>query len=181
MLNILQKAFLIYCVSSLNQTALSEPKAKMLNQDSNYCTIFAHLNSGDIPKECPKIRKKRGTKEQDIKERTVTFQSIYFNYNKVTLLKESFNVLDTIILVLDHPKMLKKTIRIEGHTDSKGSDRYNKSLSKQRALSVKQYFVQHGITAKRLITKGHGSKYLYDSEHPEDGINRRVEFVNITL
>ena len=181
MLNIIQKAFLIYCVSGLSQTAFAETKAKMLGRNSSYCTVFAYLNAGDIPKECPKIRKKRGVKEQNIKEKTIAFQSIYFSYSKVTLLKESFNVLDTIVSVLRHPKMSKKILRIEGHTDAKGSDRYNKSLSEQRAVAVKDYFVQHGIKAKRLITKGHGAKHLYDTEHPEDGINRRVEFVNITL
>ncbi|MCK4493762.1 MAG: OmpA family protein [Methylococcales bacterium] len=181
MLNIIQKAFLIYCVSGLNQTVLSDPKAKMLNDRPNYCTIFAYLNAGNIPKECPKIRKKRGVKEQNLKEKTISFQSIYFSYSKVALLKESFDVLDTIVLVLKHPKMSKKIIRIEGHTDARGSDRYNQLLSKRRAIVVKNYFVQHGVKAKRLITRGYGAQYLYDSEHPEDGINRRVEFVNITL
>ena len=58
--------------------------------------------------------------------------------------------------------MLNSTIRIEGHTDTKGSRNYNQRLLEKRAIFIKNYFIQHGIKANRLITKGYGFDRLYD-------------------
>jgi outer membrane protein OmpA-like peptidoglycan-associated protein len=75
-------------------------------------------------------------------------------------------------------------LKIEGFTDSKGSDTYNLLLSKRRAHSAANYLSAKGISKKRLEIKGQGEKYpLVPNENP-DGTdnpvgrqqNRRVEF-----
>ncbi|TMG97111.1 MAG: OmpA family protein, partial [Betaproteobacteria bacterium] len=50
-----------------------------------------------------------------------------------------------------------QAVRIEGHTDAAGSDRYNEQLSQKRAYSVKRYLVaMHGIDPERLHAVGLG-------------------------
>ena len=88
-------------------------------------------------------------------------------------------MLDTLLQVFNHEKMRHKPIRVEGHTDSVGTAVYNQRLSEQRALAVKRYLLRHGISPGRIETVGWGYTRLYDAQHPEDEINRRVQFVNL--
>lgn len=76
-------------------------------------------------------------------------------------------------------KMLpaETVITIEGHTDAVGSDAYNLALSRERALSVRDYLVgRHGIDASHLKTAGYGEGRPIEGRDPFDGVNRRVEF-----
>jgi len=68
-------------------------------------------------------------------------------------------------------------IRIEGYTDSIGSEAYNLSLSEKRANSVKGYLVGEGIAADRILTIGFGEQYPVTSNETEEGRakNRRAE------
>lgn len=69
-------------------------------------------------------------------------------------------------------------INIYGHTDSKGSDSYNMSLSERRANSVKAYLMGKGIASSRLYAKGEGESMPVASNDTDAGRakNRRVEF-----
>jgi OOP family OmpA-OmpF porin len=67
---------------------------------------------------------------------------------------------------------------IEGHTDDVGDPEYNKELSERRAVAVKQWFVNKGISASRIETQGFG-----DTKPVQEGKtkaarakNRRIEF-----
>jgi len=74
--------------------------------------------------------------------------------------------------------------KIEGHTDSKGSDEYNLALSERRAEIVKNYFVDNfGISAQRFTTMGYGESQPIASNDSEDGQqkNRRAVTVIITF
>jgi outer membrane protein OmpA-like peptidoglycan-associated protein len=76
-------------------------------------------------------------------------------------------------------KMLpaETVITIEGHTDAVGSDAYNLALSRERALSVRDYLVgRHGIDPSHLKTAGYGEGRPIEGRDPFDGVNRRVEF-----
>ncbi|MCU0330871.1 MAG: OmpA family protein [Candidatus Kapabacteria bacterium] len=70
-------------------------------------------------------------------------------------------------------------VRVEGHTDNKGSMAVNKALSLQRAESVKAYLVQRGIAAERVETKGFGPARPIGDNATEFGrsLNRRTEIV----
>jgi len=69
-------------------------------------------------------------------------------------------------------------IRIEGHTDATGPERYNEWLSGQRAEQVKAALVADGVDADRLETAGLGSRNpAADNATPEGRAhNRRIEF-----
>ncbi|MHB8881409.1 MAG: OmpA family protein [Thermodesulfovibrionales bacterium] len=82
----------------------------------------------------------------------------------------------------------KGVVRIEGHTDSKGSDSYNQKLSARRANSVKDWLVKkEGLKDVKFETKGYGAKKPAVPNTKPDGSddpegrqkNRRVEIVII--
>ena len=78
-----------------------------------------------------------------------------------------------------------KRVTVEGHTDSKGSDGYNQTLSERRATAVRLALIDRGVSDARLIIRGFGkSRPIVPNQHPDgsddpDGRqkNRRVEVV----
>ncbi len=68
-------------------------------------------------------------------------------------------------------------IIIEGHTDSEGDGATNLQLSKQRAETLRSYFVEKGIKADRIITEGYGESRPVETNDTAEGRkqNRRVE------
>jgi len=69
-------------------------------------------------------------------------------------------------------------IRINGHTDDRGSKNVNLKLSERRAKAVVDYLVEKGINPGRLQYKGYGQYYPVEPNTTEKGqkANRRVEF-----
>lgn len=114
------------------------------------------------------------------KERILILDVILFDYNRATIRRESFGLMDEIALVvLDHPEL--KKIRVEGHTDSDGVDSYNLKLSQARAESVVNYLVAAGIEPERFDPVGFGETRALvpnDSDANKQK-NRRVEFIII--
>lgn len=77
---------------------------------------------------------------------------------------------------------LASSINIVGHTCDIASESYNLDLSKRRASSAKQFFVEHGIEANKILTNGMGeSQPAYDNNGPEKAKNRRVEITFLTI
>jgi outer membrane protein OmpA-like peptidoglycan-associated protein len=90
---------------------------------------------------------------------------------------ESAEVLNAVLKVLtDHPEI--KKLRVEGHTDDRGSAVLNKKLSADRAASVVKWLTAHGIDKARLASAGFGPDKPLADNKTEDGRkqNRRVEF-----
>ncbi len=100
---------------------------------------------------------------------------VYFDTNKSTVKGTSASTLDKLSDILkEYPKT---NILVEGHTDSAGPDDYNLKLSQQRAESVTNYLVTHGIDKGRLTTEWYGeTQPKADNSTPEGKAkNRRVE------
>jgi outer membrane protein OmpA-like peptidoglycan-associated protein len=72
-----------------------------------------------------------------------------------------------------------KSIVVEGHTDSQGSDESNLALSEQRARSVRDYLVSQGVAQERITAKGLGETQPLATNDTSEGRanNRRVEIV----
>ena len=83
--------------------------------------------------------------------------------------------LDAIVAVMN--KYPKANFVVEGHTDSTGSEAVNQKISDKRAMAVKNYFVEKGIDAARLDSKGYGetSPVAGNMLKAERTLNRRVE------
>ena len=86
----------------------------------------------------------------------VLIDNIFYAFDKATLLPESKNALDSLILMLkENPNI---TIELSAHTDYRGAEAYNKKLSQKRAESVVNYLINHGIAADRLTAVGYGEE-----------------------
>ena len=101
---------------------------------------------------------------------------VFFNYDSHKLSITEKDKLDNYISTLI--KTDSNPIIIYGHTDTKGSKKYNLILSEQRALSVSKYFRKKGIDNK-LIVKSYGEDYplIITGDNVEEENNRRVEVI----
>ncbi|PIS37683.1 MAG: hypothetical protein CO150_09195 [Nitrospirae bacterium CG_4_9_14_3_um_filter_53_35] len=105
-------------------------------------------------------------------------EGITFDFNKATIRPSSEPTLKEAGSVMQRFSSVK--VRIEGHTDSIGSEKYNQNLSERRANAVKDYLVKNfEIDPSRIETVGFGkSKPLADNKTDEGRAkNRRIEFV----
>jgi OOP family OmpA-OmpF porin len=105
-------------------------------------------------------------------------EKIMFEYNKAKIKSESHDLLNEIVQVIKDNKQIQK-ISIEGHTDSDGSNKYNKKLSDKRAAAVMAYLTDNGVAEARLTSKGLGEEKPIAENDSDDGKakNRRVEFI----
>lgn len=126
-------------------------------------------------------------------DRSIVMESTYYEFDKAELTEASKTTIDNTIykMLITNPTII---IELGAHTDSKGTDGYNKKLSQRRAESIVNYLIKKGIPRKRLKAKGYGeTKPVANNENP-DGTdnpegrakNRRTEFkiigeVNVTV
>ncbi|MEJ2033265.1 MAG: OmpA family protein [Deltaproteobacteria bacterium] len=100
---------------------------------------------------------------------------VSFSPNSASIQPGLRSELDRIAQVLrEYPQTV---IRVEGHTDSAGSDSYNMDLSLRRARAVKNALVQRGIDANRIQEVGLGESQPVATNDTKAGRqkNRRVE------
>jgi outer membrane protein OmpA-like peptidoglycan-associated protein len=103
---------------------------------------------------------------------------VYFELDSAVIDTGSYPLLDEVAKALTGaPDVL--LVRVEGHTDSRGSLAYNQQLSDARAKSVREYLLGKGVAAERLEAAGFGETVPVDPAENEDAWekNRRVEFV----
>jgi outer membrane protein OmpA-like peptidoglycan-associated protein len=102
---------------------------------------------------------------------------ILFGFDQYNLTTEARKNLDKLELILQ--KYPDTDIEVQGHTDNKGTNNYNMSLSKRRAAAVYDYLAGRGVTSSRLTIKGFGETLpKYDNSTEEGQLqNRRGEFL----
>ena len=111
--------------------------------------------------------------------KSVILKNIFFDFDEYTLKKESYLELDRLVFFMQqNPKV---RIRLDGHTDDKGSHEYNMALSERRAKTTLDYLVSKGITKNRLEHKGYGKTVPIADNTTDEGraLNRRTEIVII--
>ncbi|MCF8258166.1 MAG: OmpA family protein, partial [Flavobacteriales bacterium] len=92
--------------------------------------------------------------ELDPINRVIDLPNIFYDLAKWDLRPESKVSLDGLIETLnDNPTIV---IELGSHTDTRGSDSDNLSLSQKRAQSVVDYLIENGVEAERLVAKGYG-------------------------
>ena len=115
----------------------------------------------------------------------VTFASgLLFDFDSDVLRADARNNLSTFAKSLD--KYPGTDVLIVGHTDNKGTDTYNASLSSRRAAAAENYLASQGVTRTRLRSTGRGETEPMATNDTEAGRqqNRRVEvaiYANQTL
>lgn len=108
----------------------------------------------------------------------VEFSSnVLFAFDKSNLSDDAKTNLDKLVKVLNsYPDT---NIEVQGHTDNKGSESYNQTLSEKRATEVSNYLSVKNIASNRVTIKGFGETVpKYDNATAEGRTqNRRVEFL----
>ena len=108
----------------------------------------------------------------------VTFDSgILFGFDKSDLNANAKANIAKLGEVLN--KYPDTRLTIQGHTDSKGDDNYNRDLSSRRANAVRDYLIANGVKGGRLNTTAYGESAPIATNDTEEGRakNRRVEVV----
>ncbi|MDR3195615.1 MAG: OmpA family protein [Endomicrobium sp.] len=108
--------------------------------------------------------------------------AVLFEFDKADIKPEAEEEIKALAKKIGKRYKFEKIIRIEGHTDSHGSDAYNNRLSLARAHAVHEVFAKYGIDVAKMEKVGHGESKPIDSNEHEEGRakNRRVEiFVDL--
>lgn len=116
--------------------------------------------------------------------KVLNIPTIYFDFDKWNIHLDAQVELEKVFATLNEYPELKLNIR--SHTDSRGNDAYNMTLSERRAKSTLDYLVAKGIDRNRLQSEGLGESELVnrcrndvncsEAEHQK---NRRSEFIVI--
>ncbi len=119
---------------------------------------------------CPELKKE--TKQLFEK----ALQGIQFETGKAVIKPVSFPILNAIVNVMKENSSYK--LLIGGHTDNVGDDAMNMTLSQDRATSVSNYLISHGVDPMRVSATGYGETKPVDTNNSVKGRtrNRRVEF-----
>ncbi|WP_407519179.1 OmpA family protein [Methylobacterium oryzisoli] len=106
---------------------------------------------------------------------------IPFDYNSAKIGGKALPMVKSLGAALARPELKGNTFLIVGHTDGKGGDQTNQTLSERRAEAVKDYIVQnYGVPAANLVSVGYGKTQLKDSANPTASTNRRVTTINMS-
>ena len=107
---------------------------------------------------------------------------IYFDFDKSNIRIEAALDLEKILDVLIQYPTMKLDVR--SHTDSRGTSKYNASLSDRRAQSTIKWLIKNGVKSNRLSAKGYGESQLVNQcadgvecTEEEHQLNRRSEFI----
>ena len=105
---------------------------------------------------------------------------IQFDCDSDWIRPASWQTVGVIADALHHPLLRGNRFLVVGHTDAKGSRKYNLDLSQRRADSVAEMLsTTFLIPADRLIAVGLGEEQLQDQGNPNAAVNRRVQLLNI--
>ena len=103
---------------------------------------------------------------------------VYFDFNKSDIRASERPVLDAVAAFLAaNPN---KVLVIEGHTDQRGTEEYNRSLSERRAMALRDYIANMGVARNRMMTIGYGEDkpvVARPTSESEYRLNRRGQFL----
>jgi outer membrane protein OmpA-like peptidoglycan-associated protein len=119
--------------------------------------------------------------ERIIINKPIAIENIYYDFDKWDIRSDASAGLDKLVGIMNaNPTIM---IELSSHTDSRGKDDYNKTLSEKRAQAAVNYIIAHGIAKERLTARGYGESRLVnhcannvkctEGEHQQ---NRRTEF-----
>lgn len=123
----------------------------------------------------PSAVEKETVRPKGIEKMTLT---VNFDSNKSNIRKADIAKLQKVIEFLK--KYPHSKVKLEGHTDSIGTEKYDQKLSERRAECVKRYLIKKGaVNGKMISTIGYGKTMPIASNATEEGRaqNRRVEII----
>ncbi|MCL2760371.1 MAG: peptidoglycan-associated lipoprotein Pal [Desulfuromonadales bacterium] len=162
-------------IDSSSSTSVVKPASE--NNNGNNGLGKSNVNeetvsSADIKEEAP------GTGSETAKNQNeLSLQTIHFEFDSYILSQAARD-----ILYKNAQYLLKRyngNVRLEGHTDERGSDEYNLALGEKRAKSAMNYLITLGVPANRMSVISYGKEKPVDPASNEEAWakNRRVDFV----
>ena len=160
---------------TVNQDSINAANAERARQDSIARANQARqdsINAADAARRAAEEAASRRLAEA----RNLLQAMVYFDLDQADIRDDSKALLDQKIPLLNANPNL--TIKVTGHTDSRGSDEYNIALGQRRARAVRDYLVQRGITSARITldTRGEEQPVAQGEDESAWSQNRRAEF-----
>ncbi len=108
--------------------------------------------------------------------KTALLATVWFDYDRAELRDDTRAALEAKLPILQANSALR--VRVQGHTDERGSDEYNLALGQRRAASVKRFFTDRGIDERRLdvVSFGRERPAATGEDDASRAKNRRAEF-----
>jgi len=159
-------AFLV-CIPTNNNYLLNVSKDQYLFYSDHFTLKGLHQLKEPFEKDVPLQPIEAGSK--------IVLRNVFFETDSFRLKQESRLELNKLHQFLTRNASLR--IEVSGHTDSVGTEAYNRELSHKRARSVYDYLIRKGIDPKRLEYKGYGeSRPIAPNATPEGRArNRRTQ------
>jgi peptidoglycan-associated lipoprotein len=107
----------------------------------------------------------------------LALHTVYFDFDQANLTSGATETLShNAEMLLEYPEV---NIRIEGHCDERGTVEYNLALGQRRAISVRNYLINYGVSPGRMTVISYGKERPVDPRHSNEAWakNRRAEFV----
>ena len=97
----------------------------------------------------------------------IVLETVYFSFDSSSVPQSVMKTLkENAQFLKDNPSI---NIVVEGHCDERGTTEYNLALGQKRAVKVKEYYVQLGISPDRIATISYGEEMPQDTRHNEAG------------
>ena len=136
------------------------------------------INGQDISSQEGSISGASEGKFEDLYTRCtdVNFAPVYFGFDSTVVPQGELGKIDAVAQHLT--AKTDRVVVVEGNCDERGSSEYNMSLGENRAIIIRNYLVQSGITADRIQTRSYGAEKPAVDGHDESAWakNRRGEF-----
>ena len=168
-----------------------------IDRDSDYKLVASHpkydenskmVSSKNIDKTITSIKADFSLNPVQDVVKLAELNTIYFDFEKYNIRKDAALELDKIVNMMTntYPDMI---IRIESHTDSRGTMAFNDWLSQERAKATFEYLISKGVDASRITKyEGFGERQLTNGcdgsincTEKEHQLNRRTEFIVIKM
>jgi outer membrane protein OmpA-like peptidoglycan-associated protein len=122
------------------------------------------------PDGCPKVAPLFAGEQK-----TLILEGVFFEFDRAVLRPESRDTLDRVARsMVDWPEV---QVEVAGHTDSIGTEEYNRDLSERRARAVVEYLRVQGVAIDHMRARGYGESQPIADNQDDGGRakNRRVE------
>ncbi|SHI30264.1 WD40-like Beta Propeller Repeat [Arenibacter nanhaiticus] len=174
--------FIFEALDSQTKYAIKTSKTEFFDQ-----TIDTQTLKNDVVNVNLTMKKLKEMIVMEGGEKKLKTDIIYFDFDKSYIRQDAAKELDKLVEVMtEYEEMV---IKIASHTDSRGSDVYNKYLSDQRAKATRDYLISQGIAKNRIASaKGYGEEQPINEcsdsvpcSRAKHELNRRSEFIIVKM